>query len=784
MVDKMVNKNIPVRALVEFLMRRGDLTTNFNISLRSSMNPGIRTHQKIQKSRPLPYAAEVPVSYSIKSGNYSFNIQGRIDGLYEMGDTVVIEEIKTTYQNLDVFQEQNDSLHWSQLKVYSAIYAIENNLDRILAQLTYCRIGTCDIRTYFREFRIDELKNFFGSLIALYTKWIDKINNWHEERNKEIDRSDFPFTSYRKGQLQMIQDVFATIEDQEQIIIQAPTGIGKTVSVLYPAIKALAEKYTQKIFFLTSRTTGRLIAVETLKELKKSGLKAKFITLTAKEKICFNPDKNCSGEDCEFAKGYYDRIGKAREILFTEDAFTADKIAAIAREYQLCPFELSLDLALWVDCIICDLNYAFDPRVYLRRFFLNNSTHCTFLVDEAHNLIDRSREMFSAQIEKSDFLSLRRLISNKNSNVYKIAGDINARMLKMKKTLMQEKSVKENELPEYLLFPLRKLVRNLEQWIFNHPQSSQSRQLLDHYFAVFWFLKVSEYYNGDYVTYIEKTERNLKVKLYCIHPSDQLREAFTRARSTVLFSATVTPMSYFAHILGLQNKAEKRIFPSPFPSENLCVMLLDTVSTLYRHRAHTKEALTQTIGTFVEAKKGNYMVYFPSYEYLKMVYPLYKEIFPHHKILIQTHEMHEMERTNFLKNFTAENSRTTVGFVVMGGIFAEAIDLVGDRLTGAVIVGVGLPGISMERELIHYHYNEHQFPGFDYAYRFPGLIRVFQAAGRVIRTENDRGAILLIDKRYNRPDYTSLLPPEWRVRKVANNQQMSQTLEEFWQEAY
>jgi DNA excision repair protein ERCC-2 len=780
MVNKMVNIRISVHALVEHLLKCGDLSMNFDIASRTSLFASNHAHQKIQKSRPEPYATEVPVFYHAANERIALNIQGRIDGLYRLADSVVIEEIKTTRKDFDEFIKQNSSLHWAQVKVYAAIYAIENNLERILTQLTYGHTETGEIRTYFQEYSSDELRMFFIQLLEQYFQWAEKIQDWHEERDRSIITSDFPFESFRNGQRQMIKDVAAIIEQEEQIIIQAPTGTGKTVAVLYPAIKAIAEGQIQKIFYLTSRTTGRLIAEKTLEELKKNGLRIKFVTLTAKEKICFNPGKDCTPADCEFAKGYYDRIIDARKSLFSEDAFTADKITEIARAHRICPFEFSLDMSLWVGCILCDLNYVFDPRVYLKRFFLENSIDCTFLVDEAHNMIDRSREMYSARIEKLDFLKLRRLLKNKKSEVYRSAGTVNTKMLEMIKRLREENRAWQEERPEELLPLLRDLITRLERWISSHAGTPQTQKMLDHYFAISWFLKVSELYDKNYATCFEKTQRNLSVKLYCIDPSAQLRETFERANSSVLFSATITPMSYFVQILGLQDSVEKRILPSPFPRENLCILVSDSVSTLYKHRSQTKQALVQTIGAMGTAKRGNYMVYFPSYEYLRMIHPLYEASFPHHQILVQTHEMREIERVNFLKNFSEENDQTLIGFVVMGGIFGEGIDLVGDRLSGAAIVGVGLPGISLEREMICHHFAENQMSGFDYAYRYPGLIRVFQAAGRVIRTENDRGTILLIDTRYSHPQYTDLFPQEWQVQKVQNHSQIHQVLGEFW----
>ncbi len=784
MVNKMVNMRISVRALVEHILRRGDLSMSLDISSRLYPFNSNRMHQKIQRSRPYPYNTEVPVSYYEENERFVLHIQGRIDGLYKFASSTVIEEIKTTTKSLDDFINENNSLHWAQIKVYAAIYARVNNLDRITAQLTYGHIETGEIRTYFQEYHSDELEVFFFDLIEKYFKWFEKIEGWHEARNQSISSSNFPFESFREGQRQIVKDVSSIIEYEEQIIIQAPTGTGKTVAVLYPAISAIAEGRIQKIFYLTSRTTGRLIAEKTLTKLKESGLRIKYVSLTAKEKICFNPDMNCSGDECEFAKGYYDRITEARESVFSADAFNAEKIREIASRHRICPFELSLDLALWVECIICDLNYVFDPRVYLRRFFQEKALDCTFLIDEAHNLVDRSRDIFSAQINKSEFLELRRLIKNKNSEVYKIAGEINSRLLEIKKALGDETCAYMEELPQGLLSLVKCLTSSIERWILSHPSTPLVQQVLDFYFTVNWFLRTSESFDKNYSIYIEKEERNLSIKLFCIDPSDRLREIFERANSVVLFSATITPISYFSQVLGLQDTTEYRILPSPFPQKNLCVLVSDSISTLYRHRSQTKGALVRTIGNLINMKKGNYLVYFPSYEYLRMVCALYKCAFPHHRLLRQIPQMRDEEKREFLKNFSNRNNHTLVGFVVMGGIFGEGIDLVGDRLTGAVIVGVGLPGISLERDSIFRHFSDQQMPGFDYAYRYPGMIRVLQAAGRVIRTENDRGVILLIDSRYSQPHYNSLLPCEWRVQTIKDLNQMQQILDEFWSEPF
>ena len=771
---------ISVRAFVEHLIRQGDLSSVFDLNSRTSGYSGLRAHQKIQKSRPDTYHSEVPVFYRIDNESLTLDIQGRIDGVYRQNGSVVIEEIKTTRRDLDNFIAEQNSLHWAQVKTYAAMYSLENNIDNIQAQLTYCQLETGEIKTFFQEASSDELNLFFLDLANRYLDWMKRIESWQSARNEAILNANFPFSSFRLGQLQMVEDVSHTIQNQEQMIIQAPTGTGKTIAALFPAVKSLAQGHVDKIFYLTARTTGRVIAEKTLMELNTKSLQIKFVTLTAKEKICFNPDKNCTSEECPYAKGYYDRLAEARESLFRQDEFTRETILEIAEFYEICPFEFSLDLSLWVDCVICDVNYAFDPRVYLRRFFLESSLNCTFLIDEAHNLVDRSREMFSARITKGSFLELRRKLDNKKSEIYTLIGEINNTLFERKQALGDEVYAWDKDCPEDLLSLLKRLVLSLERKVTANPQSPLNQILLDHYFEVNWFCKVADMYDDNYVTCLEQKGRDLTVKLFCVDPSTHLSAALERTNSAVLFSATITPMSYFAQILGCREDVQKRILPSPFPPENLCLLASKSVSTLYRHRSHTKNDLAKTIGSLVSAKKGNYLVFFPSYAYMDMVFPLYEQLFPHHTMLVQTQGMGEDERLLFLEHFSYENSNTLVGFVVMGGVFGEGIDLMGDRLSGAVVVGVGLPGLSLERELIRLHFEEKQMPGFNYSYLYPGMNRVFQAAGRVIRSEEDRGAILLVDTRYSLPQYVSLFPSDWQVRFVRNKEQMGHILDEFW----
>jgi len=772
--------NISVSDLVEFVTKKGDLSGFFDLSSRSSAHDGIRGHQKIRRSRPENYNSEVEVSYQFETEEFYIYIHGRIDGVFEEDGSLVIEEIKTTRQDLDIFMEENLYLHLAQAKIYAFIYAADLDLERIFIQITYYQLESGLIRSSKEEYGSDDLKIFFIEILSKYLKWQEKLLEWYCVRNKSNSTAEFPYPDYRLGQQDMMRDVRQIIKKQGQLMIQAPTGIGKTAAVLFPAVKALGEGEVEKIFYLTARTTGRVIAEQTVKEFNDTGLHLKCVTITAKEKVCLSGQPYCLGSDCPYARGYYDRLLEARAEIFSCNVFDQETIQCLAKKHRICPFEFSLDLCLWADCIICDVNYAFDPRVYLKRFFSENALTCVFLIDEAHNLVDRSRQMFSAEIRKSAFSDLRRKLKGKSPEIFKVAGQINNWMRGTAKDLNLEKKGYDKERPEGLLPLLNRLSQYIERIKLQSLNPGLRFSLMDLYFETLWFVKVADNFDSNYVTVIDASEKDVTVKLLCLDPSESMQAAFERADSSILFSATITPMDYFAQVLGCRKDLTVRIFPSPFPKENLCLILNTDISTLYKNRALTSTSLVKAIGALVEAKKGNYLVFFPSYEYLRMVYPLYAEAYPQHILQVQSPSMPEEERILFLDRFSTENSQTLVGFVVMGGIFGEGIDLAGDRLTGAVIVGVGLPGISLERELIKEHFSRNEMPGFKFAYQFQGMNRVFQATGRVIRSETDRGVVMLIDPRYHWPEYNCLFPEEWNPLLVSDDSPLEYTVKEFW----
>ena len=708
-------------------MRSGDLAFEFLGPSRPV--DAIRAHQNIQNSRPHTYQAEVPVSYKIETDQFLLTVAGRIDGVFTQPQRVTIEEIKTTVRNLEYVVQNEDPLHWGQLKTYAYMYAAQLGLDEIDAQLTYYQVEHGEIREFKESYAVAELESFFNDLIQRYLQWAETMANWCRWRDDSILNLGFPFSAYRQGQRSMAVAVYRTLKNDGQLLIQAATGIGKTMAVVFPALKILGEAKSSKIFYLTARTTGRTVAEKALDELRDRGLKLKSLTLTAKDKICFNPENACHPDECEYAKGHYDRVDDALKEIFRQDAFTREVILEAARTHRVCPFEFSLDLSLWADFIICDYNYAFDPRVFLRRFFQEENEDYTFLIDEAHNLVDRSREMFSAEIFKQPVLAVRRLVKNDLLQIYKSLSRINSWLVKARRECETTGQSKAQKDAPHDVFPLlRRFVHITENWLSQNIKTPYREPLLELFFAISGFLRVADQYDDSYTTCYEKIDKDFKIKLFCIDPSGHLNHALKRCHAAIFFSATMTPISYFKTILGCEDHADQLILPSPFPRENFGVFISPRVSTLYRQRHRTKPEVTKAILTFVTQHPGNFLLYFPSYEYMLMVYDLFRAECSQIDAIVQTPGMSESERDAFLERFAQENPETLVGFAVMGGIFGEGIDLVGNRLSGAAIVGVGLPAISLENELIRQYFTKDLNAGFEFAYLYPGINRVFQAA--------------------------------------------------------
>lgn len=749
---------VSVRSLIEFYYRQGDLDMVTYIS-NSRMQQGIRAHQKLQNSRPPEYEPEISITYMHATEAFDLIIRGRMDGLYRNEDRLILEEIKSITQDPSQIGEHSYLLWWGQAKIYAAILCRQEGISEIDIQLALYHLDKRAETIIKESFTADDLQDFLAAVIAKYFQWAARLSERQKQRDLSLAKLEFPYPDYRKGQRQMAVSVYHTIRDKGQLLVQAPTGIGKTLAAVFPAMKAIGTGLIDRIFYLTARTTGKNIAASTTEILVQKGLDCRVVVLTSKDRICFNPEKACHPDECEYAKGFYDRLGAAIDDIFATRIYDRATIEEYSLKHRVCPFEFSLDIALWCDCIICDYNYAFDPRVYLRRFFESVDERYTFLVDEAHNLVDRAREMFSRELYKSDTLALRRKIKDKLPEIYKHLGKINAVFLQYKKEMAEDE---EHRLEFPLEFdrPGRKFVKATDKWLATNQKTDFRADLLEYYFNVNGFLWGLENYDECYRTLYQRDRSDLYIKLFCLDPARQLAVCLQRCQSVIFFSATLTPFEYYRELFGCQPETAVKSLPSPFPPQNLRINL-SRIQTRYRSRQQTLQELSEAITSFLHRQTGNVLVFFPSYKYMQQSLELIQQVEHKHQLLIQKSGMSELQRDEFLAEFQ-KAEELTAGFAVMGGVFGEGIDLTGKSLTAAVIVGVGLPGIDQQRELIRDYY-EDRIKGYDYAYTFPGFTRVLQAVGRVIRTETDKGNILLIDDRFFTMRYRQLYPGWWRA---------------------
>ena len=775
--------SISVRSLVEFVMQSGDLTAG-GFQRRDRAQLGTLGHKQVQKSRPEGYDTEVEIICRIENTNPPLEIRGRIDGLYAGKEPVIIEEIKTTTLSLDLIHDNHNPLHWGQAQCYAYMYALQQNLSEINVYLTYYQLDSHEEKTFERHFTWTELESFFSDLITPYLDWFRKVQAWQARRDRSIEQLEFPYDEYRPGQRDLAVTVYKTIRANDRAYIQSPTGVGKTIATLFPSVKALGQGLATKIFYLTAKTSGRLVAEKALEDMYRSNLYLRSVTLTAKEKICFCPPVNCDPEVCIFARGYFDKVKLALQELDQHQTFTRPVIEELARKYEICPFEFSLDVALWVDCIICDYNYVFDPRVYLHRFFDFTTEPYIFLVDEAHNLPDRARAMYSAELDKETVLRLQRTLKPHVPALAKKLGEVNKILLEKRKACEAEDkdALIEHDLPETLLKTLREFSHKAEDWLVMNQVAEFRQELLEFYFLCSNFLRTAEYFDTCYVSYFERRgQSDLRAKLFCLDPAPLLAFPLERSCATIFFSATLLPMNYFKKLLTGATDHISRTFESPFPQENACLLIHNKISTKYTQRADSYDDIAELIETIIKTHTGNYLVYFPSYVYLNEVVERLKQRLPDRQLLIQERGMDESARDSFLAQFSTTNEETLVGFAVMGGVFGEGIDLVGDRLIGVIVVGVGVPQLGLERDLIKEYFDRDLGRGYAYAYQYPGFNRVLQATGRVIRTDTDRGIIVLIDERFTQTQYSQLFPSHWRGYQVVKNiHEVEDKLTHFW----
>ncbi|HJB15359.1 MAG TPA: ATP-dependent DNA helicase [Candidatus Blautia excrementipullorum] len=774
---------ISVRNLVEFILRSGDLdSSGSGAADREAMLKGSRLHRKIQKQMKGGYHAEVPLKLDTEFEDLTIRVEGRADGILPEGDTACIDEIKGIYKDVNSLEEPA-AVHRAQAMCYAWIYASQNGLSEIGVQMTYANLDTEEIRRFRETFFVDELGEWYRNLLNEYHRWVSWRRQWIRRRNASMEGLEFPFP-YRKGQREMVSGVYHAISSRKQIFVQAPTGVGKTMSAVFPAVRALGQGRGDVIFYLTAKTITRTVAQDAFSILREKGLLFQSVVITAKEKLCFCETPECTPKTCPYAKGHFDRVNRAVYDLWTSgQAFDRDAILAQAEKFRVCPFEMCLDLAVWVDAVICDYNYAFDPNVHLKRFFGENvAGDYIFLIDEAHNLVERGREMYSAVLTRKEVLDARRFVKPYSAKLFRALGKVSRQLLELEKEC-EDFQVLESPgpLPLQLLTVQGEIDKLLEEPEF----AEASEGILDFCFHVRDFLNISELLDENYVVYTAKGEKEgFSVRLYCVNPAQNLCHYLEKGRCAVFFSATLIPMVYYRNLLSTRTDDYGIYVRSPFDQKNRCLLSCMDVSSRYARRGYEEyRRMAEYLARMVWQKKGNYMAFFPSYKLLEDVYRIYEDEFSADwvRCICQTPDMNEREREEFLEEFREESGETLLGFCVMGGIFSEGIDLMGNRLIGAAIVGTGLPQVSPEREILRQFYDQKGENGFDYAYRYPGMNKVLQAAGRVIRTKEDTGTILLMDDRFWNADYKVLLPEEWNDLVPCRLNNVEEILRRFWE---
>lgn len=816
---------ISVRNLVEFILRSGDIDNRRTGAPDNAMTEGSRIHRMIQKRMGANYESEVFLRYIYKSDNYNLIIEGRADGIItdEMTDikmvpelvdgnlevigedtTVTIDEIKGTYRELARISKPVEE-HLAQAKMYAFIYGNEKNMRSMRVRMTYCNIETEEIKYFHYEYSMYELKSWFQEIMEQYKKWADYESYWSKLRRESIRQMEFPF-SYREGQKELVTYVYQSIYHKRKLFIEAPTGVGKTISTVFPAIKSMAEGMGNKLFYLTAKTITRTVAENTFQILRERGLQFKSVILTAKEKICFMDEVECNPEHCPYAKGHFDRINEAvYDLLTHSNSFTRENIEEYAKKHNVCPFEFCLDMSLFADGIVCDYNYVFDPHVYLKRFFSQGvQGNYLFLVDEAHNLLDRGREMYSAILRKEDFLELKKKVKEASSHgVLAQYPQLEKQLEKCnKELLLLKRECERMQVVEYIDSVVQSLIRlssTIDKYLDENDNSGIKNDILDFYFAISHFLEIYERVDENYVMYTEmESDGSFIIKLLCVNPSVNLQECMGRARSTILFSATLLPIQYYKSLLGGTAEDYEVYAQSVFDPEKRCLYIANDVTSKYTRRSKEEfYHIAKYIDEIVKNRHGNYMVFFPSHAFLEEVYDCYQQHFmdDSRECVIQEDYMNEEAREEFLARFEGnmeldvQNSiqmdiemeeKILIGFCVMGGIFGEGIDLKHDSLIGVIVVGTGLPQICNERELFKEYFDAKGENGFDYAYRYPGMNKVLQAAGRVIRTSEDVGIIALLDERFLQRAYQKMFPREWEEFEVVSSDLVSKRIEKFW----
>ena len=787
--------NTSVRSLCALAAKSGDLDEHRFGGIEALRN-GAKVHKKLQSEAGGFYNSEVTLTNTTLCDGMYFSVSGRADGVIRSEGTVVVDEIKCV-RSYDFYLPPKEA-HLAQLKCYAYFLAVRDGLDTVKGRMTYYNTDNEKIKYFNYTFTLSELKKYYLSLLEAASPFARVLISRELDVLPSAKNAVFPYTELREGQQIMIKECYGAIKRGQRLFALAPTGTGKTISALFPAVRALGEKRVDRIFYLTAKASTSREAYAGASRLFSAGVGLRAIVQSSKENMCLcdrDGRTHCDSSICPYAKGYYDKVNAALvELLGGTNGYPVKLIRDTAKKHGVCPYELSLDLSEYCDVIICDYNYAFDPSVYLRRYFGDEgkSEKYVFLIDEAHNLADRAREMYSADLSLLEFSRVRELLLENDGEIDCAFGEITGKLSALRELCRDNVTRDANGLERGFYLskePIAELGEALE--LFKKKCESWLRRSREHEAfdavdalcsRVRKYLCVEKYFDKGFLCYVELGGGDVTVKTYCLDPSKVMDTLLNRAVASVMFSATLTPMEYFTDVLGCSGSAVSVTLPSPFESDNLCVAVADYVSTRFEHRAANTARYVSAIAATVSARAGNYMVYFPSYDCLEKVYRAFSAKYPSVETVVQVRNMRHSHKEEFLSAFKADTGKLRIGFCVLGGAFSEGVDLPGTRLIGTVIFGTGLPGLSNERNIIRDYFDEDTGTGYDYAYTYPGMNNVLQAAGRVIRTESDRGVVVLVDDRYATPQYRRLFPEHWKnVQYAGNAASLAEIAKRFWQ---
>ncbi|MFW5842048.1 MAG: helicase C-terminal domain-containing protein [Bacillota bacterium] len=769
---------ISVKDLVTFVYQSGDLASQ--TKLKNARAIGQAYHQAHQATYQETDEKEVFIELKQDSELGALHLSGRIDGVLNRDNTIIIEEIKSTDTDLSLIKEDTFKAHMMQARVYAYMYVLKHNLKSITVWLTYIHHPTKRQKTFKKRLRLDHLKQSFDTTLKQYYHWLNLTKEHAFNRKKSLEGLTFPFNHFREGQYHFMGKVYQTMITKDILFATAPTGIGKTIGALFSSLKTIKDDQ-EKLFYLTAKNQGKTIAVETVELLKAHGLKIKAITLNSKENMCLREEVDCDPEICPYAKGFYNRLNDALEDIFVhDDVYDAELIKKYGEYHTICPHEFALEISNHSDVIICDYNYVFDPRIKLIRYFEDTYYKPKLLIDEAHNLVDRARSMYSAELSLKSIETIKNLKETFKPSFKRAINLLydTCLFLNDQNNLEKLRFTVDNTIPAELLNNVHYTMTKLDAWLEANKKHAMRKTLREFYFTLAQFLRISDYYSEAFRFTMTKTHDDCIYTIQCLDASKPLTEIIkARSEGTVLFSATLNPIDYYNNLL-TQKEGVYFEVPSPFDPKRLGLFIDVSTSTKYHDRNQSITRIVDTIYAMLEAKQGNYIVFFPSYKYMNMVLEQFDDT--GYTKMVQDRNMTYFDRINFLETFKAPSEQSKILFSVLGGSFSEGIDYVGDMLSGVLVIGVALPQFNKMNDVLKDYYYDLGYDGFDYAYTYPGINKVIQAVGRVIRRKEDKGIAILIDTRYNLAKYQTLFPSHWQPKTLYENDYIHDHLISFW----